>query len=57
MHSDRVRKILSWYDGQPPGVLANLARMMNAGRLAGTGNVGAMTNSPDTGRGGRSSAT
>src|SRR5258705_850171 len=35
--SDRVREILSWYSADNPGVLANLARMMNTGRLAGTG--------------------
>lgn len=37
--SDRVREILSWYAGNSPGVLANLARMMNTGRLAGTGKM------------------
>jgi fructose-bisphosphate aldolase, class I len=35
--SDRVREILSWYAGENPGVLNNLARLMNTGRLAGTG--------------------
>lgn len=35
--SDRVREILSWYSADCPGVLNNLARMMNTGRLAGTG--------------------
>src|SRR5262245_52417288 len=35
--SDRVREILSWYSSDNPGVLGNLARMMNTGRLAGTG--------------------
>ncbi len=33
----RVREILSWYGSENPGVLSNLARMMNHGRLAGTG--------------------
>jgi len=33
----RVREILSWYQGQNPGVLTNLARLMNHGTLAGTG--------------------
>jgi len=33
----RVREILSWYGSDNPGVLTNLARMMNHGRLAGTG--------------------
>jgi len=35
--SDRVQEILSWYGADNPGVLANLYRMMNHGRLAGTG--------------------
>lgn len=35
--TDRVREILSWYTSDNPGVLNNLARMMNTGRLAGTG--------------------
>jgi class I fructose-bisphosphate aldolase len=35
--SDRVREILSWYSSENPGVLNNLARIMNTGRLAGTG--------------------
>src|SRR5215813_2063403 len=35
--TDRVREILSWYTSENPGVLNNLARIMNAGRLAGTG--------------------
>ena len=34
-----VREILSWYAGNPPGVLANLARMLGSGRLAGTGRM------------------
>jgi class I fructose-bisphosphate aldolase len=33
----RVKEILSWYAGENPGVLSNLARMMNTGKLAGTG--------------------
>lgn len=33
----RVKEILSWYSSENPGVKANLARMMNTGRLAGTG--------------------
>lgn len=36
-HSDQVRKILSWYPSDNPGTLTNLARLMNTGRLAGTG--------------------
>ena len=35
--SKRIREILSWYQGENPGVLANLYRLMNHGRLAGTG--------------------
>ena len=37
MSTPRVREILSWYGSEPPGVKANLARIMNTGRLAGTG--------------------
>lgn len=35
----RVKEILSWYGSENPGVLANMARMMNHGRLAGTGKM------------------
>lgn len=35
----RVREILSWYGADNPGVLTNLARMLNHGRLAGTGKM------------------
>lgn len=35
--TDRVREILSWYESDNPGTKANLARLMNHGRLAGTG--------------------
>ncbi len=35
--SNRVKEILSYYAGENPGVLTNLARMMYHGRLAGTG--------------------
>ena len=37
MATARVNEILSWYASDTPGVKANLARMMNTGRLAGTG--------------------
>ena len=37
--SDRVREILSWYRSENPGVQANLYRMLNHGRLAGTGKM------------------
>jgi fructose-bisphosphate aldolase, class I len=33
----RVREILSYYDGENAGVRSNLARLMNHGKLAGTG--------------------
>ena len=35
----RVREILSWYGADNPGVLTNMARMMNHGKLAGTGKL------------------
>ncbi len=35
----RVREILSWYGADNPGSLANLARILNHGRLAGTGKM------------------
>ena len=35
----RVREILSWYGADNPGVLTNLARIMNHGRLGGTGKM------------------
>jgi len=38
-NSDRVRQILSWYTSDNPGVLSNLARLMNTGTLAGTGKM------------------
>lgn len=34
-----VSKILSWYEGDCPGVKANLARILMTGRLAGTGKM------------------
>jgi len=37
--NDRVREILSWYASENPGVRTNLARMLNHGRLAGTGKM------------------
>ncbi len=37
MMTDRVREILSWYGSDNPGTLTNLARLMNHGKLAGTG--------------------
>lgn len=35
----RVREILSWYGADNPGTLASLAKMMNHGKLAGTGKL------------------
>ncbi len=37
--TDRVRQILSWYASETPGVQANLYRLLNHGRLAGTGKL------------------
>lgn len=36
---ERVREILSWYEAENPGVRANLARMLNHGKLGGTGKM------------------
>jgi class I fructose-bisphosphate aldolase len=38
-HTDRVKQILSWYGSDNPGTRANIARLLNAGRLAGTGKM------------------
>ena len=38
-NTDQVNRILSWYPSDNPGVRANLARLMNTGRLAGTGKL------------------
>jgi class I fructose-bisphosphate aldolase len=35
----RVKEILSWYGSEPLGVRTNLCRMLNHGRLAGTGKL------------------
>src|SRR5579859_4610432 len=37
--NDRIREILSWYASENPGIRTNLARMLNHGRLAGTGKM------------------
>jgi len=37
--TEQVRKILDCYRSENPGVLTNLARMLNHGRLAGTGRM------------------
>jgi class I fructose-bisphosphate aldolase len=38
-NSEAVRKILSWYQGDSPGILSNLARLLNHGTLGGTGRL------------------
>ena len=35
----RVREILGWYGADSPGTLTNLARLLNHGRLGGTGKL------------------
>jgi class I fructose-bisphosphate aldolase len=35
----RVQEILSWYGADNPGTLTNLARLLNHGRLGGTGKL------------------
>jgi class I fructose-bisphosphate aldolase len=35
----RVKEILSWYGADNPGTLTNLARLLNHGRLGGTGRM------------------
>ncbi len=35
----RVREILSWYGADNPGTLTNLARLMNHGRIGGSGKL------------------
>lgn len=37
--TNQVREILSWYAGQNPGTLTNLARILNHGKLGGTGKL------------------
>jgi class I fructose-bisphosphate aldolase len=37
--TERVREILSWYSSDNPGTLTNLARLLNTGRLGGTGRL------------------
>ncbi len=38
-YTDRVKQILSWYGSDNPGTRANIARLLNSGRLAGTGKL------------------
>ena len=37
--TERVREILSWYSSDNPGTLTNIARLLNTGRLGGTGKL------------------
>lgn len=37
--NDRIREIISWYGSENAGVRANLVRMLNAGKLGGTGKM------------------
>lgn len=37
--TQRVREILSWYESDNPGTLANLSRILNHGRLGGSGRL------------------
>lgn len=37
--TERVREILSWYGSDNPGTLTNIARLLNHGRLGGTGKL------------------
>ena len=37
--TQKVKKILDWYEGDQPGVKANLARILSTGKLGGTGKV------------------
>lgn len=39
MTTKRVKEILSWYAGESPGTLTSLARLLNHGRLGGTGRL------------------
>jgi class I fructose-bisphosphate aldolase len=39
MTTPRVKEILGWYGSDNPGTLTNLARILNHGRLAGTGKL------------------
>ncbi len=37
--TERTREILSWYGSDNPGTLTNLSRLLNHGKLAGTGKL------------------
>ncbi len=38
-NTERVREILSWYESDNPGSKTNISRLLNSGRLAGTGKL------------------
>jgi class I fructose-bisphosphate aldolase len=38
-NTPKVKEILSWYGSDNPGTLSNLARLLNHGKLAGTGKL------------------
>ncbi|SJZ80436.1 class I fructose-bisphosphate aldolase [Consotaella salsifontis] len=37
--TEKVREILSWYEGETPGVKSNLSRLLMHGKLGGTGRL------------------
>lgn len=37
--TERIKEILSWYRSENPGVLTNMARLLNHGRLGGSGRM------------------
>jgi class I fructose-bisphosphate aldolase len=37
--NERIKEILSWYESENPGTLTNMARLLNHGRLGGTGKL------------------
>jgi class I fructose-bisphosphate aldolase len=42
--SPKVKEILSWYSADNAGTLTNLSRLLNHGRLSGTGKLGHVIN-------------
>lgn len=39
VNSEKVKEILSWYGSDSPGVLSNLSKLLNHGRIGGTGKL------------------
>jgi class I fructose-bisphosphate aldolase len=39
VNSEKVKQILSWYGADNPGVLSNLSKLLNHGRIGGTGKL------------------